>query len=76
MSLSKEDRRGVRMDLEGLREFVKTRMLDMGELTTKGSTAIKFGWAHAKLYSMFRQCAEVYDDIEIVRGSLCFTGVE
>ena len=73
---NKEDRRGVRMDLEELRSFVKDKMLNMGELSTKGSAAIKFGWAHAKLYSMFRQCAEAYDDIELVNGSLCFTGVE
>ena len=73
---TKSERRGVRLDLEELRTFVKTRMLDMGELTTKGLTAIKFGWAHAKLYSMFSQCAEAYEDIEVVNGSLCFTGVE
>ena len=64
------------MDLEELRTFVKEKMLDLGDLTTKGSAAIKFGWAHAKLYTLFRQCAEAYSDIKLVKGSLCFTGVE
>jgi hypothetical protein len=69
--VTKEQRRGARADLEDLRKFV----IQQEDYTlTKGMAAYKFGWGHSKLYSLFRQADELYEDLALVRGSLMFLG--
>lgn len=72
--VTKEQRRGMRFDLEKLRAFVKEKMFESGEMTTKGAVAVRFNWSHAKLYTMFKTCDEAYEDIAIVSGCLIYTG--
>lgn len=69
--VTKEQRRGARADLYNLREFVIEKG---GAVVSKGIIALKFDWAHAKLHSMVRQCAEAFDDIEEVMGALLWIG--
>jgi hypothetical protein len=69
--VNKEQRRGVRADLEQLRELV---MAQEDYILSKGLAAHTFGWGHSKLYSMFRQANELYQDLALVSGSLVFLG--
>lgn len=70
--MTKEQRRGVRADLDDLRAYV---IEQDNYILTKGMAAYKFGWASSKVTNMFKYADELFEDLSLItRGALMFLG--